>query len=88
MVSLAVTVWGRVGARPERHRRDGSKPSKARQVFFCKDYTLTELCFGESAAELRSAWTGRRPPLYGLYQPYFPMGNFTPVFFAKAFASS
>ena len=67
-----------------------ARPSRAKhgEVLFCKDYTLTERCFGESASELRSAGGVGDPPLHGLYQPYFPMGNFTRVFFAKAFASS
>ena len=85
MVSLAVTVWGRVGARPERHRRDGSEPSKARQVFFCKDYTLTELCFRESAAELRSAWTRRRPAPAWSVAALFPHGQLHARFLREGF---
>ena len=85
MVSLAVTVWGRFGARPERHRRDGSRPSKARQVFFCKDYTPTELCCGESAAELRSACTGRRPAPTWSVPALFPHGQLHDRFFREGF---
>ncbi len=85
MVSLAVTVWGRVGARPERRRRDPSRPSKARQVFFCKDYTLTKLCFGESAAELRSAWRGRRPAPTWSVPTLFPHGQLHARFLGEGF---
>jgi hypothetical protein len=79
MVSLAVTVWGRVGARPEHHRRDGSEPSKAQQV------TLTEPCFGESAAELHSAWTGRRPAPTWSVLALFPHGQLYARFLREGF---
>ena len=47
------TVWGRVGACPERSRRDPSRPRTARQGFLVFDPLPRR-----KLAELRSAWTG------------------------------
>jgi hypothetical protein len=78
MVSLAVTVWGRVS--------DPSVPSAARQG---STRDLSSCACGKKACRALLGLDGSLTrPYTGCASPYFTIGTLTCFFFAKALASS
>ena len=89
MVSLAVTVWGRVGACPERSRRDPSGPSKARLRFYLRNATASVCLIRQKACRALLGLDGSETRPYTVCAGlYFTIGTLTCFFFAKSFASS